>query len=143
MKCSWDLGAEEQVWESVTTGMRSCAVGQINQKPRRKYRATPSSVRSFARTAHLFACSTLFALLACSTALIHSLAPPYSLSSRAPLRLVVRSLVHFAHSLAHGTVNDWMAILCVFFSIFDHTVKQIQFCCSKILDRLSSSCFAD
>ena len=54
-----------------------------------------------------------------------------------------RPLTHYAHSLAHGTVNDWMAILCVFFSIFDHTVKQIQFCCSKILDRLSSSCFAD
>ena len=28
---------------------------------------------------------------------------------------LIRSLVHFAHSLAHGTVNDWMAIYSVFF----------------------------
>ena len=28
---------------------------------------------------------------------------------------LVRSLTHFAHSLAHGTVNDQMAILSAFF----------------------------
>ena len=37
------------------------SVDQINQKPRRKYWATRSSARSFARTAHLFACSALLA----------------------------------------------------------------------------------
>ena len=35
-------------------------------------------------------------------------------------RLSIRS---FAHCLARGKVNDWMAILSVFFSIFDHSVK--------------------
>ena len=34
---------------------------------------------------------------------------------------LVCSLAHFAHSLARGVVNDWMAILSVFFSIFDHS----------------------
>ena len=38
------------------------------------------------------------------------LAPPCSLRSRAPLRSLVRSLAHFAHSLTRGTVNNWMAI---------------------------------
>ena len=33
------------------------------------------------------------------------LAPHYSLCSRAPLRTLVRSLAHFAHSLARGKVN--------------------------------------
>ena len=41
-------------------------VGQNNQKYRLKYWATRSSVRSFARTAHSFACSGLLALLASS-----------------------------------------------------------------------------
>ena len=50
-----------------------------------------SSVCSFARTAHLFAGSALLASLVRSTVL-------------------TRSLAHFAHSLARGTVNDWMAI---------------------------------
>ena len=53
--------------------------------------------------------------LACSFArslapLTHSLAPHYSLCSRAPLRSFVRLLTHFAHSRAHGIVNDLMAI---------------------------------
>ena len=47
-----------------------------------------------------------------------SLAPDCSLRSHPPLRSLARSLAHFAHSLA---VNDWMAILPVFFSIFDHS----------------------
>ena len=38
--------------------------------------------------------------------LTHSFAPHYSLRSRASLRSLVRSLAHFAHSLARGTVND-------------------------------------
>ena len=50
------------------------------------------------------------------------LAPHSSLCSHAPLRSFIRLLVHFAHSLAHGTVNDWMAIYFVFFSILDHSV---------------------
>ena len=55
--------------------------------------------------------------------LTRSLAPDCSLRSRPPLRSLVCSLAHFAHSLAHGTVNDWMAILSVFFSIFDHSAS--------------------
>ena len=47
-----------------------------------------------------------------------SLAPNCSLRSRPPLRSLVRSLAHFAHSFACGTVNDWMAILSVFFFYF-------------------------
>ena len=42
-------------------------------------------------------------------------------ATRSSVRLLVRSLAHFAHSLARGTVNHWMAILSVFFSIFDHS----------------------
>ena len=53
--------------------------------------------------------------------LTRSLAPDCSLCSHPPLRSLVRSLAHFAHSLTRGTVNDWMAILFVFFSIFDHS----------------------
>ena len=55
------------------------------------------------------------------TLLTRSLAPDCSLCSRPPLRSLVRSLSHFTHCLARGTVNDWMAILPVFFSIFDHS----------------------
>ena len=44
-------------------------VGQINQKYRLKYWATRSSVRSFARSAHSFACFALLALLARSATL--------------------------------------------------------------------------
>ena len=54
--------------------------------------------------------------------LTRSLAPDCSLRSRPPLRSLIRSLSHFAHSLACGTMNDWMAILSVFFSIFNHSV---------------------
>ena len=36
--------------------------------------------------------------------LTHSLAPDCSLRSRPPLRSLIRSLAHFAHSLARGTV---------------------------------------
>ena len=44
-------------------------VGQNNQESRQKYWATRSSVRLFARTAHLFACSALCcAALTCSLA---------------------------------------------------------------------------
>merc|ERR1712002_811446 len=58
------------------------------------------------------------------TLLTRSLAPDCSLCSCPPLRSLVLSLTHFAHSLARGTVNDWMAILSVFFSIFDHSVAE-------------------
>ena len=40
------------------------------------------------------------------------------------LHSLVCSLAHFAHSPAHGTVNDWMAILSVFFFLFPTLVKQ-------------------
>ena len=74
-----------------------------SQEYRLKYWATRSSIRSFTRTAHSFACFGL-------------------LRSRPPLHSLVCSLAHFAHSLARGTVNDWLAVLSVFFSIFDHSV---------------------
>ena len=54
--------------------------------------------------------------------LTRSLAPDCSLRSRPPLRSLIRSLAHFAHSLARGKVIDYIAILSVFFSIFDHSV---------------------
>ena len=41
--------------------------------------------------------------------LTRSLAPDCSLRSRPPLRSLIRSLAHFAHSLARGKVNDWMS----------------------------------
>ena len=74
-------------------------VGQNNQEYRLQYWATRSSVRLFARTAHLFACSALLASLVCSAALS-------------------RSLAHLAHSLARGTVIDKMTIYSVFFFLF-------------------------
>ena len=52
-----------------------------------KYWATRSSVRSFARTAHSFACSG-------------------QLASLAPSAALTRSLAHLAHSLTRGKVND-------------------------------------
>ena len=80
-------------------------VGQNSQDLGRKYWASRSSVHSFARTAHSFAGSALLALLAHSVALTRSLAPDCLLRSRPPLRSLIRSLAHFAHSLARGKVN--------------------------------------
>ena len=37
---------------------------------------------------------------------------------------LVRLLAHVAHSLAHGTVIDWMAIYSVFFSLLAHSASQ-------------------
>ena len=68
-----------------------------SQEYRLKYWATRSSVRSFARSVHSFACSALLASLA-------------------------RSLVRSLNSLARGKVNDWMAIYSVFFSFLAHSV---------------------
>ena len=73
-------------------------VGQINQETRCKYWATRSFVRSFARTAHSFACSGLLASLAPSAAL-------------------TRSLACSLHSLARSIAI--YSILCIF-SILDH-----------------------
>ena len=48
-------------------------------------------------------------------------------ATRSSVRLFARTAhsfartAHFAHSLARGTVNDWMAILSVFFSFFHHS----------------------
>ena len=51
-----------------------------------------------------------------------SLAPlTRSLAPHCSLRSLIRSLAHFAHSLACGTVNDWMAILSVFFPVLDRS----------------------
>ena len=41
--------------------------------------------------------------------LTHSLTLDCSPHSRPPLRSLVRSLAHFAHSFARGKVNDWMS----------------------------------
>ena len=67
---------------------RECTMAQNNQESSRKYWATRSSVRSFTRTAHSFACSALLASLARSAVLICSLA--HSLT----------------HSQARGKVNE-------------------------------------
>ena len=53
-----------------------CTVIQNILKSGRCYWATRLSARSFARTAHSFACSALLASLKRSAALIRSLAPP-------------------------------------------------------------------
>merc|ERR1712002_1419306 len=45
--------------------------------------------------------------------LTHSLAPDCSLRLHPPLRPLVCLLAYFAHFLARGIVNDWMAILSV------------------------------
>ena len=84
-------------------------MGLINQVSRKKYWATHSSVPSFARTAHSFACSGLLASLAPSASLTHLLA--HSLS--------------FAHYLARGTLSDWMSILSVFF-LFSTIVRRVR-----------------
>ena len=55
------------------------------------------------------------------TPLTRSRAPDCLLRSRPPLRSLIPSLAHFAHSLARGKVNYQIAILSVFFSIFDHS----------------------
>ena len=80
---------------------------QKDQKSRFKFWATRSSVRSFVRTIHSFACCALLALLARPAALTRSL---------------VRSLAHF---LARGTVNDWIANLSVPFP-FSLATYQLQ-----------------
>ena len=64
-----------------------CTMGQNNKRSRCKNWATWPSVRSFASTAHSFACSALLTLLTRSTALTHL-------------------LTRFAHSLTCGKVND-------------------------------------
>ena len=66
-------------------------VAQKSHESRHKYWVTHLSVRQLACTAHSFPCSTLLASLACSTALICSLA---------------RSLTD---SQAHKKVNDYMS----------------------------------
>ena len=70
---------------------------QNSNESRRKYWATRWSVCSFAHTAHSFACSGL----------------------RPPLRKLVRSLAHFAHSLSRGKVNYWCHKMTWFCPIVD------------------------
>ena len=59
--------------------------------------------------------------------LTRPLAPDCSLRSRPPLRSLVRSLAHFAHSLAHGKVNYRMSILCFLFVFFSFSTIVIWF----------------
>ena len=53
------------------------------------------------------------------TPLTRPLAPDCSLCSRPPLRSLVRSLAHFAHSLARGKVNFWCLKMTWFCPIVD------------------------
>ena len=76
-------------------------------------RSTQNPDKSTGLLARLFACSL--------APLTRSLAPDCSLCSRPPLRSLVRSLAHFAHSLVCGKVNYWMAIYSVFFSILAYS----------------------
>ena len=81
------------------------------------------AVALWSRTAKYTDCSTgpLARPFAHSLApLTRSLATDCSLRSRPPLRSrsLVRSLAHFAHSLARGKGNYWLAILSVFFFHF-------------------------
>ena len=76
-------------------------------------RSTKNPDKSIGPLARPFAHS--LALLTCS------LAPHYSLHLRALLRSLIRSFAHFTHSLAHGKVNDLMAIYSVFSSILAHS----------------------
>ena len=61
-------------WQHSSFFSHQCTTVQTNQESRLKYWATRSSVCSFARTAHSFACSGLLASLAPSAALTRSLA---------------------------------------------------------------------
>ena len=58
--------------------------------------------------------------------LTRSLAPNFSLRSRAPLRSFIRLFAHFTHSFACGTVNDDMAIYFVRFFILGHSAKEAE-----------------
>ena len=87
---------------------RYYTMGQNNQDSRLQYWATRSSAPSFARTTRLLA--------------LHS-----SLRSQALLHSLICSIAHFAHSLACGTVNDWIAIYSVFFSILAHSALAFLF----------------
>ena len=75
---------------------------QNSQKYRLQYRATRSSICSFARSAHSFACSGLLASLAPSTALT---------------RLLARSLPRSWES----ELLDGYSVCFFFFFIFDHS----------------------
>ena len=104
LKRDWDEGKGKAKWivKPVSNPVSlQCIVGQNNQESRLEYWATRSSVRSFARTAHSFACSALVALLACSTALICLLA--CSLTPELVGKLMIR----------------WLFLL--FFSVMDHS----------------------
>ena len=90
------LGLESQL----ATWRRRTMV-QKNQKSRSR-----SSVRSFPRIAHSFACSTLLASLVPSTALTHSFT------------------CSLTHSRACGKGNDWMAIFAVFSSVLDQSEEE-------------------
>ena len=78
----------EEIWSSSS---RESTMVQENQESRRKYWATHSSVCSFARTAQLFACSPLLALIMTSAALT---------------QLLARSLTHSFLSLWK---SEWLA----------------------------------
>ena len=92
-----EAGKKEEEEDHVVMKWRVSGGGALwSETNKNRDVSTGPLVRPFARTAHSFACSGLLASLAPSAAL-------------------TRSLAHFAHSLARGTVNDWMPILSVFF----------------------------
>ena len=57
--------------------------------------------------------------------LIHLHALYCSLRLCAPLHSLIRLLAHSTHSLARGTVNDWMEIFSMIFSVLDHRAMMV------------------
>ena len=96
----WPEICRKRVKTNINHRKSYCTVGQNSQEYRQKYWATRSSIHLFARTAHSLTCSAPLALL----------------------RSLACLLAHFAHSFARGTVNDWMGIHSVFFSVLAHSV---------------------
>ena len=93
-----------------------CTVGQNNQESRLKYWATRSSVRSFARTAHSFACSGLLASLPLSAAPTRSLARSLRSLSRSWESEFLTSqndlvLSHSALASASSLSASWLSAL--------------------------------
>ena len=73
--CCWTIPSVKNGPSRIPKGRKGqCTMGPNNQEYRLQYWATQSSVRSFARTAHSFACSALLASLARSAALTRLLA---------------------------------------------------------------------
>ena len=93
-----------EVLKLFTRWIYPCTVGQINQKPRRKYWATRLLVRSHCSFVRLLHLAHFVRAVSCA----HSFAR--SLTLLTPLLNVV----------GHWMI-EWLFILCFFFSILDHS----------------------